>query len=528
MRSTFYNLFTVRCSFVAAVILFTATVGHAQAPGIQWQKSYGGSGLDGANNVRQTNDGGFIYGAYSNSNDSEVTGNHGDVDCWVVKTDSAGNIQWERSLGGSGYDQVDQIKIDVNGGYIVAAFTTSDDGDVTGNHGGGDGWLIKLDDTGGIVWQKVMGSSGYDFFNTVCNTPDSGYIIVGAAGADGGDISGYLGGGGDVWVIKCTKTGAISWNKVYGGTAYEIGFDVVPTADNGCYGLGVRQGAGSIAGYIGGVEDAWLLRLDDTGGLSWAKTYGGSEDDKADALIETAAGNYIVAGYSNSNDGNVSNNHGGYDFWAVAVDDTGKVLWDNCYGGSGYESAFAAVATFDGGAILGGVSTTTSGEITGTHGEGDFWSVKINDTGGLVWENSFGGSLGDTIYGIIQTADSGYLLTGTTHSKDGDVTTTYGGGDMWSVKLAKDIPTAIIPVNPIADIKVYPTLTRGLVHIDMQQGYEKAVVKLTDILGRSCLDIPMTTGLNRTVSLNGLPAGVFLLQVINNGRVNTYKINYHP
>ena len=517
------------CYLATGIILACASVSYAQTPAIQWQKCYGGANVDGANYIQQTSDGGYIYSGYSNSTDGDVTGGHGDVDCWIVKVDALGSIQWERSLGGTGYDQGDQVKEDINGGYIVVAYTVSNNGDVTGSVGGGDGWVIKLDDTGGIVWETAMGSTGFDFFNAVSNTLDSGYIVVGAAGGNNGDISGFGGGAADLWVVKFTKTGAVSWNKVYGGTEYEIGFDVVAASDNGCYIAALEQGDDTtISGYHGGVEDAWVVRLDDTGGIVWSKVYGGSMDDKATAITKTPSGNYILSGYSNSSDGDVVNNHGGFDYWTFAINDTGKMLWTNCYGGTGNDFAFANAATFDGGAIIGGYASASGGDVTGNHGHADYWVVKVDDTGTIAWEQSFGGSLGDSVNSVIQTADSGFALTGTTASSNDDVTENKGHSDLWTVKLNKNATTGISPINANAAIQVYPTLTGGIVHLVMPQGYENATLMVTDMLGNRCSNIPLSTGLSRTINISNVPAGMYLLTVTNNGRVNSYKMVYHP
>jgi len=517
------------CSLTAIVFLAGMSHLHAQAPTIQWEKTYGGSKVDGANYIQQTRDGGYIYSGYSNSTDGDVTGGHGDVDCWIVKVDALGSIQWERSLGGNGYDQGGQVKEDVNGGYIVAAYTVSDNGDVTGGVGGGDGWVIKLDDTGGIVWETAMGSTGFDFFNAVSNTPDSGYIVVGAAGGNNGDITGFGGGSEDLWVVKFTKTGTVSWNKVYGGTAYEIGFDLVAASDNGCYIAALEQGNDtSISGYHGGVEDAWVIRLDDTGGVMWSKVYGGSMDDKVTAITKTPSGNYILSGYSNSSDGDVVNNHGGFDYWTFAINDTGKMLWTNCYGGPHDEVAFTNAATFDGGAIIGGYASSSVGEVTGNHGSADYWVVKVDDTGTIVWEQSFGGSLGDSVNAVIQMVDSGFALTGTTASSNGDVTANHGHSDLWTIKLNKSTTTSVNLIAANNAIQVYPTLTGGVVHIVMPQGYEHAAINMVDVTGNQCGNISATSGLNRTVNISNVPAGMYLLQVVNGREVNTYKVVYHP
>jgi len=517
------------CSLTAIVFLAGMSHLHAQAPTIQWEKTYGGSKVEGANYIQQTRDGGYIYSGYSNSMDGDVTGGHGDADCWIVKVDALGSIQWERSLGGTGFDQGDQIKEDINGGYIVAAYTVSHNGDVTGSVGGGDGWVIKLDDTGGIVWETAMGSTGFDFFDAISNTIDSGYIAVGGAGGGNGDISGFHGGGEDLWVVKFTKTGTVSWNKVYGGAGYEIGFDLVPTTDNGCYIMALADSNdGDVSGFHGGIEDGWLVRLNDTGGIVWAKTYGGSGDDKALSITKTPSGNYILAGYSNSSDGDIANSHGGYDYWAISVDDTGRLLWKNCYGRTHDDVAFSNAAPFDGGAIIGGYASLSDREVTGNHGMADYWVVKVNDTGAIVWEQSFGGSLGDSVYAVIQTADSGFALTGTTASSNGDVTANHGHSDLWTVKLNKSATTSVNLIAANNAIQVYPTLTGGIVHIVMPQGYEHAAINMVDVTGNQCGNIPATSGLNRTVNISNVPAGMYLLQVVNGREVNTYKVVYHP
>lgn len=123
-----------------------------------WQKYLGGSGDDVANSIYQTTDGGYVIAGYSTSNDGDVTGNHGGSDCWVLKLDLNGNLVWQKSLGSTGSDSGTSIQQTTDGGYIVAGVSGSNDGDVTGYHGGiADFWVLKLDAAGNIVWQKSMG-----------------------------------------------------------------------------------------------------------------------------------------------------------------------------------------------------------------------------------------------------------------------------------------------------------------------------------------------------------------------------------
>jgi len=138
------------------VMADTGSSGVNEASDIEFHfiKSLGGSSYDNAYSIQQTSDGGYIVAGFSNSNDGNVTGNHGSNDYWVVKLDTTGNILWQKSLGGSNDDYAYSIQQTSDDGYIVAGFSYSNDGNVTGNHGKHDYWVVKLDATGNILWQK--------------------------------------------------------------------------------------------------------------------------------------------------------------------------------------------------------------------------------------------------------------------------------------------------------------------------------------------------------------------------------------
>ena len=523
--------FTLGLSIACLVLFYSPVNTHAQAPAIEWQKSYGGSSADGANSMKQTADGGFILGGYSCSINKDVTGNHGDYDCWVVKTNDTGGMMWQKSLGGSGYDQVDQIKPDINGGYIIAAYTESNNGQVSGNHGGGDAWALKLDDTGGIVWQKAMGSSGLDFFNSVINTPDSGYLFIGGAGANGGDVSGFSGGGQDLWVVKMNKSGTVSWAKTLGGPGYEIGFDAIATVGGGfMISAEATANGGMVSGFHGGNYDAWVVKIDDTGKVIWSKTYGGTAEDRSFSINHRSDNTYIVAGYSNSVNGDVpATGHGGFDYWVFNIDDTGKVLWKNSYGGFGNDILNQADVTYDDGAILGGYSISTDGQVSGNHGGNDYWMVRIDKMGNPAWANTFGGSMGDTIYSIVATSDSGYAAVGASNSVNGDITNPQGNEDIWLVKLKNDRSVSVSTIDANKAISVYPTLTSGEISIDLPAGYDKAELYLTNIAGsRQVINSVVVNGNQRKISCVSLQPGMYFLQVVNGNEVNTFRVIYQP
>jgi len=201
----------------AIISLFLFSNAQTTPPTIQWQNSLGGTGDDYAFSIQQTNNSGYIVSGCSISNDGDVTGSHGNNDYWVVKLDLSGNIQWQKSLGGTGDDNAFSIQQTNDGSYIVAGNSSSNDGDVTGNHGYPDYWVVKLDSSGNLQWQKSLGGSLYDLATSIQQTNDGGYIVSGFSQSNDGDVTGHHGNScPDAWVVKLSKTTlGIKEQKIY-------------------------------------------------------------------------------------------------------------------------------------------------------------------------------------------------------------------------------------------------------------------------------------------------------------------------
>ncbi len=196
-------------------LVFSSCI-YAQAPTIQWQKSMGGTSAERASSIEQTIDGGYIVSGYTDSNDSDVTGYHAiplnnPDDYWIIKLDSIGTFQWKNCYGGTSNDIGYTIKQTQEGGYIVAGSSSSIDGDVTGNHFGGDYWILKLDALGIIQWEKCYGGSGDENASSISVgnclelTTDGGYIISGSSNSTDGDVTGNH-GNLDYWIVKLEST----------------------------------------------------------------------------------------------------------------------------------------------------------------------------------------------------------------------------------------------------------------------------------------------------------------------------------
>jgi hypothetical protein len=225
-----------------------------------WQKSFGGSLFDRAYSIQQTTDGGYIVAGESGSTDGDVTGNHGSADGWVVKLDSSGKIIWQKSLGGSSIDFSNSIQQTTDGGYIVAGYSFSNSENVTGNHGDFDSWVVKLNSSGNITWQKSLGGSNRDEAKSIQQTTDGGYIVAGYSYSINGDVTGNH-GGFDSWVVKLNSSGNITWQKSLGGSENDEATSIQQTTDGGYIVAGYAwSNDGDITGNHSS-RDYWVVKL---------------------------------------------------------------------------------------------------------------------------------------------------------------------------------------------------------------------------------------------------------------------------
>jgi len=166
----------------------------------QWQTTVGGSQSDWANAITATSDNGFMIAATTFSIDGDVSGNHGDYDAWIIKIDGNGNKVWAKTYGGSGYDDAQSI-IKVNNGFVITAITHSTDGDVIPSNGIVGAWIFQIDDTGKIIWQKNFGGSNGGEAYAVIPTSDGNFVASGLTSSSDGDVSGNH-GKTDAWIFK--------------------------------------------------------------------------------------------------------------------------------------------------------------------------------------------------------------------------------------------------------------------------------------------------------------------------------------
>jgi hypothetical protein len=440
------------CIFTTAVFSLIAAA-QQQAPYLQWEKLYGGNNSDEASSVQQTTDGGYIVAGLTLSNDRDVSGNHGSYDAWIVKLKIDGNLQWQKSLGGSGGDNANSILQTTDGGYIIAGSTDSNDGDVSGNHGQTDAWIVKLSAAGNIQWQKTYGSSGNDAAYSIQLTTDGGYVFAGSSGANDGDVTGNH-GNNDYWVVKTDAEGNIQWQKSYGGSNLDRANSIQQTADGGYVVAGsTASNDGDVTGFQG-VFDYWIIKLNSNGRLQWQKSYGGTGYDWATSILQTQGGGYIVTGSTASYDGDVTGYHTGVgcscytDYWVIKLHADGSLIWEKALGGFDDDIPCNVLQTDDGNFIVAGWAYYAGGDITHGHGLNDFWIVNLNKAGKINWEKTYGQAHFDEAYSIAQTSDKGFIIAGWGGgSEGGKSTVSRGGSDYEIMKISPDILDDNIIIN---------------------------------------------------------------------------------
>ena len=410
---------------------------------IEWQKTFGGANDDIARAIIETSDKGYAIIGYTNSIDGDITDKTvAENDFWVLKLDPNGNIEWQKTYGGSGDDQGRAIIQTSDGGYAITGPSKSADGDGSNNEGQHDHWIVKLDAQGNIQWEKSHGFSGHDHSRSILQTNDGGYFIGGyldvtASGGLGNEAVTTKHGVGEFWAQKLDATGNLEWRRYFGGTNNDRIFKVLQAHDGNFLLIGSSESDDFDVNNGNGSYDVWVIKIDTKGSMLWEKSFGGSGIDNGHAAVKTNDGNYLIAGTAISTDGDISNSKGNSDAWIIKINDSGKLLWEKSFGGSNFDAAWA----IDSGKgifssyIIAGNSKSSDGDITSNNGENDFWVLKIDTTGKLLFEKSLGGSGLDFAYGVIETFDQKIVVVGETESTDKDITSNKGGKDIWIAKI---------------------------------------------------------------------------------------------
>ena len=368
---------------------------------IEWQYTYGGSENDYCYAVCLGIYGGYVLAGSTQSNGGDVTLNQGEDDYWIIKIDDLGNIEWQKTYGGTTSDTALDIERTSDGGYIVAGRSQSNDGDVTGQHGALDYWILKIDTLGNLNWQKCYGSTDSDEAKAIIETSDGGFVAVGYSYGFDGDVTGGW-GNADYWVIKISVDGVLLWQKKYGGSVTDIAHSVVEKADGGFLIAGeTYSNNGLVTGFHGSL-DCWVIFVDAMGNLEWQRPYGGSGGESGKrGIIKVSENVYAFASSSQDADGDITANNGASDYWLVGIDTTGNILWQRSVGGSDYDATYEIVYSSDGNFVLVGMSYSTDFDVTETYTGYNYWVVKLGFCNSVYYADVDGDGFGDIMHDTI-------------------------------------------------------------------------------------------------------------------------------
>ena len=412
------------------------------AGSIESVQTFGGSNNDRGESVIATTDGGFAILGYTQSSDGDILDKTDDsFDYWILKFNRDNALEWRRTYGGSGDDRGRSLIQTIDGGYALIGTSNSTDGEVSGNSGFQDFWLVKLDASGSIEFQKSFGFQGNDTGISLIQTKDQGYLLAGildvtASGGEGNTGRSFnRHAGGDYWIIKLNAIGNFEWSRYFGGNFTDTPEGILQLEDESYIIAGGSDSNDTDISSNIGSYDFWIIRITANGDLLWERSFGGTEIDEANGLSQTSDGHILVVGDTRSRDVNVTSNKGAADIWAVKLSISGELLWEKNYGGSGFDASRAISKTRDNGFVIAGSSRSSDGDVSENKGQNDLWVIKIDSEGRLVWEQIVGGSNIDFGYGITQLQNGTIVVTGDTTSSDGDIATLKGFSDLLIVTI---------------------------------------------------------------------------------------------
>lgn len=408
----------------------------------EFVKTYGGSKNDSAQSVTATTDGGYIILGHTQSNDNDITDKQDEsFDYWILKFDANDQLQWQKTYGGSLDDRGNDIIETSDDGYAILGYSFSNNDDVSNNAGLQDYWIVKLNTSGNILWEKSFGYQGADSGISLIETNDQGFLITGildvtASGGEGNtQRTANRHAGGDYWALKLDISGNLEWSRYFGGNFTDTPYGVVQTEDNGFIIAGSSDSEDTdISGNIG-TYDFWIIKISSSGDLVWEKSFGGSQIDEARAIIKSGDGNYIIAGDTRSNDNDISQNKGAADLWLIKISPTGNLIWEKTIGGSNFDVARAIENSQNNGFIISGSSRSSDIDVSENKGQNDAWILKTDNNGNLLWETTVGGSNIDFSYDVAELANGSVIAVGDTASNDGDIIENKGFSDLLIIKI---------------------------------------------------------------------------------------------
>ncbi len=438
-----------------------------------FQKVYPTNIEQSSKEVLQTSDGGYLIAG-------EIrTIYAGDSDMYIVKTNGVGDILWTKQYGGVKPEYPNSMVATDDGGFLICGYTASY------GAGSNDAWIVKLNSSGDMVWNKTYGGPGNDEGKEIIRASDGNYVFVGRSNYSGGaNYDGFL--------KKIDPAGNEIWTKYYGGSAYETLRSLKQCSDGGFIAIGQTFTYGN-----GSPGDIYLVRTTPGGDMTWYKTYGGAMEDDGNFVLANNDGSFTFTSET------TSFGAGDFDVQATKVDASGNIIWNKYYGGDKKDVSKTIRPTTDGGYIIGAISRSF-GWINP-----DMWLVKINANGDQIWDKHFGSWYHDHCYSALPTTDGGYALVG--HQVD--------AGGLYHIFFVKTDANGVVGINELNGEKatafnIFPNPSNGLFSLSAPSRIQS--VTISDALGNVIKEIKGEDTMLR-IDIADKPKGAYfaIVQTIN-------------
>jgi hypothetical protein len=491
-----YDVHIRGCRIVLGILLsWLLSLSGSPQSQVVWQRCYGGSDDDRANAMVATRDGGFAIAGMTRSDDGDVSGQHGWMDVWVMKLDSELNLDWQKCFGGTEIDEAFSLCQTIDGGYILACGTLSANGDVTANHGKEDLWILKLDILGNLQWQHTYGGTKDDRAVSVTQAEDGTYLVAGYILSDDGDVL-FNHGNSDIWALNLDMQGDILWQKSLGGSDWDIPGVLVQTKDYGFLIAGHSySGDGDVNCTIEG-RKIWLTKVSHTWNLEWQRCIDGKS---ANTMIITADTGILVGGENSLGRGVI-----------YRLFENGGIKWTTETEGPVYN-----ITEMPDGNIL---ATGQTYLTDSCREEMNILVTRVGMNGDILSSRRFGGSVSDWGRAVFREPDGSLLLAGATMSDDCDVDGNHNPflySDVWLFRLDDKIPVPPDP-DPPAPIAVRQNPVNNEVTIESPDPVCLDLIGPTGILLATSYCDP---GSHVTFNMQPYPPGIYLIRERTSGRV---------
>lgn len=404
-------LLTLLFSLLAAgqPAMFSAGVSSSS-----WSYAYGGADYDNGYSIARCSAGGYITAGYTQSYSRSY------ADLWVVRITEEGQELWHQTYGGREWDEdtwsswtqgaigwFSIIECQA-GGFAITGQTPYEPG--LWEYGGprNDLWLVRLDETGTMLWNQSYGGEGEDWGNEIIECSDGGFLIAGFTRS-------FDFHEGELLLIRYDQNGQELWHRYHGGPHKDSAYSVVEC----------QAGGFAVVGYTkqntqAEPADCWLLRVDEQGLLVWNRTYGGLGDDQGFSIIECQNGGFAIAGYTDIDENR--------QMWILRTDTSGNPLWENTFGEADVDQGFALIEYSLGGYVLAGFT------LVDGPGTADVFVVGTDEFGELQWSRVYGGLQDDMAFSLVESSNAELVIAGSTKS--------YGAGDedLWVIRVPPNSP----------------------------------------------------------------------------------------